>query len=302
MEKYGNKMKSILQAETDRPFVLSIAGIDPSAGAGLLSDIKTFQSQGVYGLGLASCMTVQTDEQLYHVDWQNVEMICYSLKKLCMRFAIQTVKIGVIQDLKMLQKILAQIHEDLPEALIVWDPVLKASSGVRFFHLGQDDLTGKNAVRWTSILQRCHVVTPNAEEAIILCLLLGLECNSELDTSAVTLDPLMRQMSRCAETAVVLKGGHLTDGPPVDTLYHFVSATQTLEVHIAGRKWMREQTETDNGLMEKHGSGCVHSSFLAAALAKGVPLAEAVVLAKDYMEQFLCTGQGKLGIHAMDHS
>ncbi|UAY55891.1 bifunctional hydroxymethylpyrimidine kinase/phosphomethylpyrimidine kinase [Arachidicoccus terrestris] len=302
MEKYGDTVKRILQAETDRPFVLSIAGVDPSAGAGLLSDIKTLQSQGVYGLGLASCTTVQTDEKLYHVDWQNVETICYSLKTLCARFAIRTVKIGVMADRTMLQKILTQIHEDLPEALIVWDPVLKASSGVRFFHLTQDDLTGKNAVCWTSILQRCHVVTPNAEEAIILCRLLGLERSSGLDTSAATLDPLMRQISRCADTAVVLKGGHLTDSPPVDTLYHFVSATQTLEVHVAGRKWKREQKEADNALAGKHGSGCVHSSFLAAALAKGLPLPEAVVLAKDYMEQFLCTGRGNLGVHAMHHS
>lgn len=310
-----NKIKNISNENGSIPFVLSIAGFDPSGGAGLVADIKTFHSQDTYGLGIISCNTIQTDEQLFQVDWQNEQNILSALEKLCARYPIAVIKLGAMRDPVMLERIIDQIYQELPEASIVWDPVLKATKGGRFFALQDEDLAGKHKADWKRIVQKCRVITPNAQEAVVLCQLLGLsDSQTGLKPAISSLDPALRKMA--GYTAVLLKGGHLSERPALDRLYEKDSRDDDDdgdgdrmivrdstgspvggEPYVFGRQSVGSQQAVMTAGFEKHGSGCVHSSLVAAMLAKGYPLHRAAEKAKEYMDEFLFTCPGKLGVH-----
>ena len=206
-----DRLAGIETEENRQPFVLSIAGLDPSGGAGLLADIKTFQSQGVYGLGVMTASTMQTDKACFRVGWQPEKTVLETVQRLSERFVISAVKLGVLRSRLMLEKILAQIQATLPDAKIIWDPVFKATAGADFFQLEPADLSGDHAAGWIGILKACTVITPNAVEANILSRLLGLNSAGGFGQEITRLDPLMRQIGRY--TAVLLKGGHLENGP-----------------------------------------------------------------------------------------
>lgn len=204
----------------------------------------------------------------------------------------------------MLEKILAQIQATLPDAKIIWDPVFKATAGADFFQLEPADLSGDHAAGWIGILKACTVITPNAVEANILSRLLGLNSAGGFGQEITRLDPLMRQIGRY--TAVLLKGGHLENGPDTygcdqespaiyDRLYY--RADPSDELRVVSVRGNRSARQGPAGDFEKHGSGCVHSSLVTALLARQLALPEAAAAAKTYMEEFLFRTRGRLGVH-----
>ena len=294
MERIRQRSNEIDSRKSKLPFVLSIAGIDPSGGAGLLSDIKTFQCCGVYGLGVMSCNTIQTADTLYDIQWQTADRILAAVEKLNERYLIRAVKIGVMQDLNMLQKVLVGLRTILPDLWITWDPVLKASAGSNFFSLSPAELMGENRADWRRILSLTDLITPNAKEAVVLSQLLGLRSrDAEVAASKSSLDPFMRQLA--CFTHILLKAGHLLEGPAADWLY--LKAKEAEGASVVPIRNMAPKEVDDGSFIEKHGSGCVHSSFLTAMLARGKALTEAALMAKAYMEAFLNTGEHLLGVH-----
>jgi len=246
-----------------RSYVLSIAGFDPSGGAGLLADCKTFEQHAVYGLGVCSALTVQTDNSFLNVHWLNAEQIIEQLQPLVTRFGIAACKIGIIHSAETLIEVIRFLKEFNPSIRIVWDPVLKASAGYEF-------PSNNGLHNLEAILAAIDLVTPNYDEL------------QRLQTIAN--EELIKD-DRAVFCSVLLKGGHRPDALGTDTLYEPGKST----VIPAGV----------DKVFPKHGSGCVLSAAITARLALGSTLKEACRHAKQYTEGFLNSNRSLLGYHML---
>src|SRR5688572_10391715 len=129
-----------------RIYALSIAGLDPSAGAGLLADIKTFQAFGVYGLGICSGLTIQHESRFDNVEWIDMEIIREQLMLIAMKYPIDVVKVGLIESLDSMLELVTLLKQVNPSVKIIWDPVVRASAGFRF-HTDYDSSLLENILR-----------------------------------------------------------------------------------------------------------------------------------------------------------
>jgi hydroxymethylpyrimidine/phosphomethylpyrimidine kinase len=247
--------------QTPRPYALTIAGFDPSGGAGVLADCKTFEQHAVYGFGVCTAWTVQTDDSFLNLHWLSSEQIIEQLQPLMNKFMITACKIGIIDSPETLLDVIGFLKESMPSIQIVWDPVLKASAGYDFhsveaFH----DLD--------AILAAVTLVTPNYSELQQLQSITGKE---------------LIKNERAVLGSVLLKGGHRPDALGTDTLYE-----------PAGHTLIEAGVEK---VFPKHGSGCVLAAAITARLALGQSLQEACRGAKQYVESFLNSNQSLLGYH-----
>jgi hydroxymethylpyrimidine/phosphomethylpyrimidine kinase len=249
---------------TKRTYVLSIAGFDPSGGAGVLADIKTFESNKVYGLGIISANTFQNDIEFKNVDWISVEKIIEQIDLLRKRFEFEYVKIGLIESLEVLNKITSCLTSHIPNVKIIWDPILKASAGFEF-HKEVDKILLEK------ICKQLYIITPNVPEA------LSLGSSKDANENA-------KQLSQHCN--VFLKGGHSEKKVGYDTLF------------LKEGKQFSFRPKIKN-IFPKHGSGCVLSSAIAANLAKGEDLHRACLKAKQYTEKILRSNKTLLGYHKL---
>ncbi|MGZ5304676.1 MAG: hydroxymethylpyrimidine/phosphomethylpyrimidine kinase [Bacteroidia bacterium] len=241
--------------------VLSIGGLDPSGGAGILADIKTFEALGVMACGITTSITYQNDISFTGVDWLPDEQIYKQFGKLAERFTFDYVKIGLIKHFSQLLYIVDFLKSHNPEIKIIWDPILKASSGFDF-HKEEDFL------HIYDTLKMLYLVTPNLTETRIF----GKELSPE--------EACKKASAYCN---ILLKGGHRESEKAIDILY------------IDGEE---NALETDYIIgAAKHGSGCVLSSAITAYSSLGFPLLEACKMAKDYMQDFLQSTDHLLGKH-----
>ncbi|HXU28196.1 MAG TPA: hydroxymethylpyrimidine/phosphomethylpyrimidine kinase [Bacteroidia bacterium] len=245
-----------------RLYVLSIAGFDPSGGAGVLADVKTFESNKVYGLGVISANTFQNDTEFKSVDWISAEKIIEQITILQKRFEFEYVKIGLIENLATLDKIVSYLISKTPTVKIIWDPILKASAGFEF-HKQVD------SVLLEKICKQLYIITPNVPEALSL--------GSFKDATENA-----KHISKYCH--VFLKGGHAEKKVGYDTLF------------LKEGKQFSFRPKTKN-IFPKHGSGCVLSSALTANLAKGEDLQRACLKAKQYTERILSSNKILLGYH-----
>lgn len=147
--------------QIERPFVMSIAGYDPSGGAGLLADIKTFEQLKVQGLGVCTAMTVQTEAECLSLEWQSLNTVLSTIDVLMKKYDVEALKIGVVKDADYITQMIEKIKSINAEAKIVWDPVLKSTSEFSFFDVNTiSDL--KN------VLKQIDLITPNYNEYKIL--------------------------------------------------------------------------------------------------------------------------------------
>lgn len=247
-------------AETD-PYVLSIAGFDPSGGSGILADIKTFEANKVRGMGVLSALTIQNDTTFESLTWIETDEILKQTGILAKRFIFSVIKIGLIKDLETLKTIIKECKRSQPGCRIIWDPIIKASTGFVFHHYFEKE-------QLFSVLEDCYLLTPNTGEAVFL---------------AGTSDPNKATQELSKYCNVLLKGGHNAESPGTDYLF-----TQ-------GK--MKTIHPTIKNVFPKHGSGCVLSSAIASNLAKGNDLKVSCCNAKKYVEHFLSGNQTLLGTH-----
>lgn len=147
--------------QAERFFVMSIAGYDPSGGAGLLADIKTFEQLKFQGLGVCTAMTVQTESECLSLEWQSLDTVLSTIDVLMKKYDVEAVKIGVVKDADYITQMVEKIKSINTEAKIVWDPVLKSTSEFSFFDINTiSDL--KN------VLKQMDLITPNYNEYKIL--------------------------------------------------------------------------------------------------------------------------------------
>jgi hydroxymethylpyrimidine/phosphomethylpyrimidine kinase len=247
-----------------RPYVISIAGFDPSAGAGILADIKTFEANKVYGLGVCSAITFQNEDIFTGLKWIPAEDILRQLDLLLNKHKPTIVKIGLIENLDTLERICKHLHAFSSDLQIIWDPILKASAGFDF----HSKLNMEHVYRISSSLS---LITPNIPEALEL---------GETDAAELNMQALSKYC------AVFLKGGHSPNRVGEDFLF----LKNGKRVSFGGRVF---------AVSPKHGSGCVLSSAIAARMAKGADLEKACLLAKEYTLTVLESNETLLGYHVM---
>lgn len=238
---------------------MSIAGFDPSCGAGLVADCKTFEALKCQGLSVCTANTIQTDNAFFECIWTDVEIIKKQIKVLFERFKIDVVKIGIIENWETMSQIINLILSINTEAIIVVDPVLSASSSFNF----QTDFN-KNI--FDSILEKIYVLTPNYNEIQQLY-------------PELTIEKTIKHIS--GKTNLLLKGGHNETEKGKDYLH-----TQKGEIHPLNPKY---------NTYPKHGSGCVLSSALAANISLGFPLLKSTFRAKRFTEKYLGSNKQLLG-------
>lgn len=141
-----------------RPYCLTIAGFDPSGGAGIVADCKTFEQLKVHGLSVITCNTIQTEDQFYDYNWIAIETILKQTNKLLDRYPIHFIKIGLVKDVKMLTSILNLLHTRIEKPTIIWDPILQPSYG------GEEVEQDRFLVELPSILEKITILTPNLPE------------------------------------------------------------------------------------------------------------------------------------------
>lgn len=245
-----------------KPYILTIAGHDPSGGAGITADIKTFESYGLYGFSVCTAITVQNDVNFKQCVWVAVETIIAQIEILFKRFKISVVKIGLVQSWEVLLQIVNRLKQLNLEIKIVVDPILKASAGFDFHSTENQHLLD-------DILSKCFMITPNYDE--IKQLYPSLDIQDTLDHIS-------------SLTNIYLKGGHRTDKKGWDEFYH----SKIAMVNIPPKA---------TKISEKHGSGCVLSSALASAILIEENLEDACKNAKYYTEKFLNSNSSLLGTH-----
>ena len=245
-----------------RPSVLTIAGHDPSAGAGLSADLKTFEAHGAYGMSVCSAITVQNDRVFKKVRWLSESEILEQLEVLLQGHTFVSAKIGLIENGRMLGKLIRLLRQRQPGIQVVVDPVLKASAGFKFQEAGA-------ARTYVDDLKGIALLTPNREE---------------IGPLTGTKNPEKAALELSLSFPVLLKGGHDARRMGWDLLF------------VNGRKTAEFQP-SKIAEVGKHGSGCVLSAALAANLGKGKNLVTACKEAKRYTENFLTSNDQLLGYH-----
>lgn len=241
------------------PLLLTIAGFDPSCGAGIAADLKTFAAHGCYGLAAVTSLTVQNTEGVQAVHNTPSVELREQLEALAKDCEIAAVKIGMLGN-RGNAAVVAEFLDTYKFAHVVHDPVMKSSSGTELL-----DAAGIKFVA-TELLKRSSVITPNVPEAEILT---GIEIK---DIAAM--EAAARKIVEMGAHAVIVKGGHMERA--VDVLFDGEEITQ-----LGGDK-----VKADNN----HGTGCTFASAIAALLACGRPLTEAAMLAKAYVTKAIERG------------
>ncbi|MGM0832482.1 bifunctional hydroxymethylpyrimidine kinase/phosphomethylpyrimidine kinase [Halomonas qaidamensis] len=220
--------------------VLTIAGSDPSGGAGIQADLKTFSALGTYGTSVVTALTVQNTCGVAAVYPVSAQVIREQLAHLLNDVELEAVKIGMVASREVAEVIADVLRQNRPR-WVVLDPVMVAKSG--------DILVGDAGIRAVRdiLVPLADVITPNLPEAAVLL-------NTEPPTSLDDMEAMLPALVELGAPYVVLKGGHLRGDTCPDLL-----ATPN------GHTWLpASRIATDN----LHGTGCALSSAIAACLAK----------------------------------
>jgi hydroxymethylpyrimidine/phosphomethylpyrimidine kinase len=247
------------------PNVLSIAGSDPSGGAGIQADLKAISANGAYAMAALTALTAQNTQGVSGVHLVPPAFVMHQIRTVFEDIRVDGVKIGMIASAQIADAV-ADALEDQSDLIVVLDPVMIAKGGASLL---QEDAVATLRDR---LLPRATLLTPNLPEAAHL-----------LGTVTATTRAQMAEQGRalCAmgPDAVLMKGGHLDGDESPDCL-----------VSDDGTHWFEgRRIRTRN----THGTGCTLSAALAARLAQGLTLAQAVAAAKSHVAQAIA------GSHAL---
>jgi len=256
------------------PVVLSIAGFDPSSGAGVTADIKTIAAHGCYGVACVTALTVQSTAGVRRVRAVSPKLVAETLEELDSDIAISAVHVGMLGSGRVVQ-VVGDFLEKSQLPNVVLDPILKSSSGA-----GLLDSSGSRLLI-RRLLPLCTVVTPNVDEAAALTGLAvtGLE---QMRAAAAKLHAM-------GAANVVITGGHLEKA--IDLL------------SFTSRRGIEQEVFKSDRLQSNstHGTGCAFATAMSCHLARGRGLPEAVLLAKAYVAAALANahplGQGVGPVH-----
>jgi hydroxymethylpyrimidine/phosphomethylpyrimidine kinase len=256
-----------------QPIALTIAGSDPSGGAGIQADLKTFHQFGVYGEAVITIVTVQNTVALERVECMPAVLVLHQLRAVLDDIPPTAAKTGALGNRSIVHAV-ACAAADFRFPLVV-DPVIVSQHGRLL--VTNDAL---EAMR-DELIPQASLLTPNLSEASALT---GLEVN-DIDGMVQA----ARELHRMGAKAVLVKGGHL-EGDAIDVLYMSGST----------RQFRAPRIETKH----THGTGCTYSAAITAELARGVMLEHAVERAKSFVTEAIRSapglgkGSGPLNHHA----
>ena len=250
--------------------VLSIAGSDSGGGAGIQADLKTFAALGCYGMTAITALTSQNTLGVRSIHSVPPEMLRDQIDVVADDIGVQAVKIGMLHSLECVQIVASAIDRHQLENIVL-DPVMVATSGAV--------LIEKSAISILveKLFSRAALVTPNLDEAALLV--------GRAITTEKAMEFAAQELLNKGAKAVLIKGGHLS-GNVVSDLF----ATQSGQLH-----WMRAPRIHS---INTHGTGCTLSSAIAAHLAMGASLLEAVQAGHSFVREAIeaglgvCTGAG----------
>ena len=248
------------QPATYRPVVLTIAGLDPSGGAGIVADIKTIAEFGCFPCAALTSITFQNTTGVFGAEHQSAETLRAQVTPIVSDLQVAAAKTGMLPTAEIVREVVRLFNEtDLPAPVV--DPVMVSTSG--------HDLIGDEAfqILKTQLLKVARVVTPNIPEAERLA---GFPIHFEADVRRAA-----DAIKSCGAKAVLVKGGHrlnTNNSEAVDILLN--EAGEFIE-------FRREFVNVG----EVHGSGCTLSAAIAACLALGMSLEDAVMQAKQFVTE-----------------
>ena len=253
------------------PVVLTIAGFDPSSGAGVTADIKTIAAHGCYGVACITAMTVQSTAGVRRVEAVDPSLVTETLEELASDVPIAAVHIGMLCSAKVVRAVAEFLGQrsgkaGLPNKLpnVVLDPILKSSSGADLL-----DAAGTRLLI-EKLIPLADVVTPNVDEAAVLT---GLKV-TDLDEMRAA----VAKFHQMGSAAVVITGGHLEKA--IDLLSFTTKNGVEEEVFKAERQRSNST----------HGTGCAFATAIACHLALDRGLAEATLLAKTFVTAAIAAG------------
>ena len=258
-----------------RPVALTIAGSDPSGGAGIQADLKTFHQFGVYGEAAITLVTVQNTCGVRRVECLAADLVVQQILAVVDDIPPAAAKTGALGNREIIEAV-AELAAGFRFPLVI-DPVILSKHGAAL--IAPDAI---DALK-TRLLPHAFLVTPNLEEAGILT---GLEVRDPAGMRRAA-----EKLAAMGPQAVLVKGGHLQG-----------NATDILLYRDEWREYSTPRIETRN----THGTGCTLSAAIAASLAMGDDLADAVERAKQYVQEAIRTapglgaGAGPLNHHAAE--
>jgi hydroxymethylpyrimidine/phosphomethylpyrimidine kinase len=253
---------------------LSIAGSDPSGGAGLQADLKTFHRLGVYGEAVVTLITVQNTRGVTRVEVMAPDLVREQIHAVCSDIPPHAAKIGALGNRATVEAVAAAL-QSFAFPLVI-DPVMISTHGARLM-----DYEGQSAFA-ACLMPRAFLLTPNLEEATVLA--------AFPVTDVASMRKAAERLASLGAKNVLIKGGHLEDDA-VDVLFepehgfHEFSSPRLATPHT-------------------HGTGCTYSAAITAGLAKGATLRAAVGQAKEFITEAirsapgLGSGNGPLNHHA----
>lgn len=241
---------------TSPPVVLTIAGFDPSSGAGVTADIKTIAAHGCYGVACITALTVQSTAGVRRVQAVEADLVAQTLEELASDVDIAAVHIGMLGVAKVV-RVVADFLTTRKLGNVVLDPILKSSSGADLLDAAGTRLLAEKLIPLATVL------TPNVDEATALT---GLAVSNPDQMRVAAL-----KLHESGAAAVVITGGHL------DKAIDLLSFTSKSGVEQEVFKSVRLRSNST------HGTGCAFATSVACHLALGRGLPEAVLLAKAYV-------------------
>jgi hydroxymethylpyrimidine/phosphomethylpyrimidine kinase len=250
------------------PNVLSIAGVDPSGGAGLFADLKTFAALGAYGTGVVAALTAQNTQGVTGVFPVPTSFITQQIDTLLADVRIDAVKLGMLGNAEVVTTVAVAVRRHALRRLVL-DPVMVSTSGHRLIEPDAVDALRRELV------PLAEIITPNLPEAEVLLNCPPLRNLADMRVAA-------RALHQLGPRLVVLKGGHLDGEASVDVVDDGVTQVELPAVRIV----------TQN----THGTGCTLAAAIAALLPRHDPPLDAIRAAKAYLTAALgAADQLKIG-------
>lgn len=246
------------------PVALTIAGSDSGGGAGIQADLRAFSAFGVFGTSAITCITAQNPSEVRGVLPVGPDVVALQIQTVCDGFSIAAAKTGMLYSAEIIGAAARVVKERALTPLVV-DPVMVATSGAKLL---RDDAI---SALCSNLAPLATVLTPNLPEAEMLC---GHSVGSPSD-----MEEAAREIADRFGAACVVKGGHVGSAERGDTILDIL--------YVEGEIQKFEGPRVDT--TETHGTGCMFSAALAASLAKGEPIANAVTAAKEYVHGVLAS-------------
>jgi hydroxymethylpyrimidine/phosphomethylpyrimidine kinase len=262
------------------PSIMTIAGSDSGAGAGIQADLKTFAAMGTFGTSAITAITAQNTLAVTDVLALPTALVAAQIDAIVSDIGADVTKTGMLANAEIVEVVVAKVGEHKLQPLVV-DPVMVASSGDRLF-----DDNAVDAIR-TQLLPLATVLTPNLLEAEVL-LDRKLESWDDVRNGA-------KELVEMGADAVVIKGGHAIPGSEGSS-----TARAATDLLYDGTNY-QEYTTTRIDTTNTHGTGCTFASAIAASLARGTDLRGSVAMAKAFVTKAIQAaypvGHGRGPVH-----